>query len=146
MGLLDDISEDVRDIYEDSDEATVPILITSPPEVIREIPKNTEFGTLDPLDVDNQIHAYITDHYTQYDPETGVPQEGLSASLSITLKTLLDLGIIDSTSEPALKDFKFAWLDPTGGQRRDFLLRRIHPTRTFGYVVVILGEFENKDE
>lgn len=142
MNLYDDIQEDVKDIYEGADEATVPILITSPPIEVRGIPANTEFGTLDPEDVDNHIRAFMTDHYTQYNPDTGNPQEALNASITLTLKTLLDKGIIPDTSEPDIKDWKVAWLDPTGGQRRDFLVIRKHPSRSLSIMTIILGEID----
>ena len=139
MSLIDDAIVDAKGIIEDKEGVTLPILFTSPPEDGLH-PANTEFGTLDPEDEDNIIRGWPGDHYTQYNPDTGDPQEGLNAKLTITLKTLLDKGIIDSVDEPDFTHWKIAWLDPTAGTRRDFMVDRIHPTRTLGYIVIILGE------
>lgn len=136
MSLYDIVNEDAKDILEGADGYTVPVLFTSPP------PDNIEFGTLDPDDTENVIRGFMGDHYTQYDPDTGTPQEGLNSKISLTLKTLLDKGIIASAIEPVLKNWKVAWLDPVNGSRRDFLVDRIHPSRTLGHIVIILGEIE----
>ena len=137
MSLFDSLGEDVRLLLEGEDSYTVPVLFESPP------PANTQFGTLDPQDTQNHIRAFIKDHYTQIDLETGAPQEGLSASLSITLKTLLDKGIIDDVADPDLKNWKVSWMDITDPtKQRDFLINRIHPTRTLTHIVLMLGEIE----
>lgn len=139
MSLLHDSVRDTRDIIESPTGVTNPILFTSPP------PDNTEFGTLDPDDEPNIIRGWPKDHYTQLDPDTGIPQAGLNASVSISLKTLLDEGIIDDIETPDLVDWKIAWLDPTNDTRRDFLVNKIIPTNSLGYVVIILGEFEQEE-
>lgn len=140
MSLFKTAGDDAKEILEGKDGFTVPILITSPPVELPGIPKNTEFGTLDPDDFDNQIRAFIGDHYTQYDPDLGAPQAALNAKCTLTIKTLLDKGILTSAPDPDLKNWKFSWLDPTSDERRDFLVDRIHPTRSLSHIVIILGE------
>lgn len=134
MSLYDDSGEDVVDILTDPEGFTVSALIT--------LPDDTVFGTLDPEDLDNQIRGFMIDHYTQHDFESGEPQEGLHASISIALKTLLDKGVIADTVDLNFENVKIAWLDPVNGNRRDFLVDRIHPTRSLGHVPFILGEIE----
>jgi hypothetical protein len=142
MGLLDTARDDAEHILEGDDGFTVPVLITSPPEQRGAIAPNTEFGTLDTQDVDNQIRAFMGDHFTQYDPDQGAPQAALNAKLTLTLKTLLDKGIITDTVEINLTEWKIAWLDPTSGARRDFMVTRIHPSRSLFHIVIILGEID----
>lgn len=136
MSLFDTAKDDAQDILEDKEGFSVPVLFTSPP------PDNTEFGTLDPEDLDNQIRAFPGDHYTQYNPETGVPQAALNSKATLTIKTLLNEGIIDSAINPNFENWKIAWLDITSGVRRDFLINRIHPTLSLFHIVLILGEIE----
>ena len=146
VSLIDDALEDNIDILEDNEGAVTPILITSPPEETRGIPANTEFGTLDPDDLANRINAFTGDHHTQYTPDIGAPQAGLNSKASITLKTLLDKGIIEKTADPDLVNFQVAWLDPVSGQRRDFLITNIFPTRSLFHIVLILSELEIEAE
>ena len=142
MSLLDDAIADAKDIIEGAEGVTLPILFTSPPEPDLLWPPNTEFGTLDPDDEENIIRGWPGDHYTQYDPDTGIPQAGLNVKLTITLKTLLDKGIITTVEKPNLNHWKISWLDPTSAERRDFMVDRIHPTRSLGHIVFILGEIK----
>lgn len=142
MSLFDAARDDAKDILEDKDGFTVPVLFTSPPEETNGIPANTEFGTLVPDDYDNQIRAFVGDHYTQLNPDIGVPQAGLNAKATLTLKTLLDQGIISSASDPYLENFKVSWLDVTSAERRDFLVIEILPTRSLSHIVILLGEID----
>lgn len=134
--LLDEALDDAKDIVEDADGYTAPILITSPDGV--------EYGTLDPLDVANHINAWIGDHYTQYDADAGMPQAALNSKVTITLETLLELGVITTVIEPDLVKWEWAWLDPTSNERRNFSTDRIHPTRSLGVCVIILGELKKE--
>jgi len=136
MSLYDRARGDAKNILENPDGFSVPALIVSPP------PGNIEYGTLDPDDTDNHIRAFIKDHFTQHDPETGIPQAGINVNATFHLQTLLDKGVITDTSEIKLKDYKISWLAPTGGTRRDFKIEFTMPTRTLGHVVFILGELE----
>lgn len=136
MSLFDSAIDDAREIIEDVDGFSVPALIISPP------PENTEYGTLDPLNTDNIIRAFIGDHFTQHDPDQGIPQAGVNAKASFHLKTLLDKGVITEVSDIKLKNWKISWLDPASGARRDFKIEFTLPTKTLGHVVFILGELE----
>ena len=134
MSLLDEALGDAKDIVEHPDGYTALILITSPEGVV--------YGTLDPLDVANHIYGWIGDHYTQYDADAGMPQPALNAKVTITLETLLEQGITGTVIKPDLVNWQWAWLDPTSGERRDFKTDRIHPTRSLGVCVIILGELD----
>lgn len=132
--LYEDASEDAVDILGDSEGFTVSVLIT--------LKDNTEFGTLDPEDLENQIRGFMGDHYTQHDFESGEPQAGLNSKIACALKTLLDKGVITDTVDLNFEDVKMSWLDPVSGNQRDFLVDRIHPSRSLGHIVFILGEIE----
>ncbi len=136
MSLFDDANDDAEDILGDPEGFTVSALITTPP------PDEIVFGTLNPLDLENQIRGFMKDHYTQLDLESGVPQAGLNASIDIALKTLLSFGVITDTVDLNFTDYKFAWLDPVSGNQRDFLVDRIHPSRSLGHIVFIFGEID----
>lgn len=134
MSLYDTANEDAEDILGDSEGFSVPVLITDRTDVT--------YGTLDPQDLINQIRGFMGDHYTQLDLESGIPQAGLNAKVTISLKTLLDKGVIADTVNLDFTDYKFFWLDPVSGNQRDFLVNRIHPTRSLGHIIFILGEIE----
>lgn len=134
MSLFDTARDDAEDILGDPDGFTVATLITTPADVT--------FGTLDPQDLDNQIRGFPGDHFTQYDPESMAPQAGLNAKITYSLKTLLDEGVITDTVELDFVDYQIAWLDPTSGNRRDFRIDRILPTRSLTHIVLILGDLE----
>lgn len=134
--LYDDYAQDTQDILDDPEGFTVAALIITPP------PGSTTFGTLDPEDLDNQIRGFMGDHYTQYDPESQNPQEGLNAKITFSLKTLLEKNVITDTIDLDFENYKIAWLDPVSGNQRDFLVDRIHPTRSLSHIVLILGEID----
>ena len=136
MSLYDIAKEDAEDILGDPEGFTVSVLITTPP------PAETTFGTLDPEDLVNQIRGFMGDHYTQLDLESGVPQAGLNAKITISLKTLSDKNVITDTVDFNFTDYKLSWLDPVKGNQRDFLVNRVHPTRSLAHIVFVLGEIE----
>jgi len=143
MSLYDTARDDNENILGDPEGYTVPVILTSPPIEVNGIPANTVFGTLDPLDYDNQIRAFVSDHHTQVNLETGVPQEGLNAKATLSLKTLFDKGIIADISTPGFKNWKISWLDITDpSTQRDFLIDIPIPTRSLTHVVLLLGEIE----
>ena len=143
MGLFEAAAKDNQEILGDVNGATVPIIFTSPPEETNGIPANTVYGTLDPDDFDNQIRSFITDHYTQIDPTSGIPQEGLNAHSAVNLKTLFDAGIVTDVVTPDFQNWKISWLDITDPtKQRDFLIDKILPTRSLTHVVFILGEIK----
>ena len=136
MSLYDIARDDAEEILGDPEGYTVAALITTPP------PAEVVYGTLDPEDLDNQIRGFMGDHYTQIDPESGVPQEGLNLKITFSLKTLLEKGVISSTVDLDFKNYKIAWLDPASDERRDFLVNSIQPTRSLAHIVLVLGEID----
>ena len=134
MSLFDIARDDAKDILGDPDGFTVATLITTPADIV--------FGTLDPEDLDNQIRGFPGDHFTQYDAESMAPQAGLNAKITYSLKTLLDEGVIADTVELDFVNYQIAWLDPTSGNRRDFRVDSILPTRSLTHIVLILGDLE----
>lgn len=136
MSLYEDVKADSEEILGDSEGFTVSVLITTPP------PAEVTFGTLDPQDLENQIRGFMGDHYTQLDLESGLPQAGLNSKIAISLKTLLDKNVIADTVDFNFTNYKLAWLDPVSGNQRDFLVNRIHPSRSLAHIVFVLGEIE----
>lgn len=105
------------------------------------------YGNLEPDALEAEIiRGFIKEHFTQIDPETGIPQAGLNANVTFNMATLISKGVITvPLNDKDINKIQIEWVDNSTGETRRYKVNSSMPDRSKYMITFILGLIKTTD-